>query len=302
MLRAMTLHTREPAIRIEPMSPTMGAQVHGIDLSRELDDASFGAVRDAFHRHLLLRFAAQRLNEAQQVAFSRRFGELQVHVLDQYRHPQHPEIYVLSNVDRETGRTIGHHPDKGTLAWHSDLSFQQRPALATILYGIETPAVGGQTQFADMIAAYDALDDAMKRRLGGLRAIHDLDVSRARMGEPPMTPQQRLNAPPVSHPLVRRHPETGRKALYVSGHVSHIEGLPASESTALYDELMAHATQPRFVYSYRWTRGDVVMWDNRCTMHRGTDYDDLRHVRDMSRVTISDVANSCEQEGIPVAA
>ena len=171
----------------------MGAQVQGVDLARPLDDDTFAAIRDAFHRHLLLRFPAQRLSEPQQLAFSRRFGELQVHVLDQYRHPQYPQIYVLSNVDRETGRTIGHHPDKGTLAWHSDLSFQRRPALATILYGIETPSVGGQTQFADMNAAYDALDAAMKRRIDGLRAVHDLDVSRGRMGEPPMTPR---TAPP----------------------------------------------------------------------------------------------------------
>jgi taurine dioxygenase len=284
MLLAMPLSTS--TITIEPLSATLGAQVHGVDLSRELDDDSFGVIRDAFHRHLLLRFATQRLSEAQQVAFSRRFGELQVHVLDQYRHPQYPEVYVLSNVDRETGRTIGHHPDKGTLAWHSDLSFQQRPALATILYGIETPAVGGETQFADMIAAYDALDESMKRRLDGLRAIHDLDVSRARMGEPPMTPEQRRQAPPVSHPLVRTHPDTGRKALYVSGHVSHIEGLPAHASAALFGALMAHATHPRFVYSYHWRQGDVVMWDNRCTMHRATAYDTSAERRVIHRTVV----------------
>jgi taurine dioxygenase len=278
------------AVRIEPLSPTIGAEVQGVDLAQALDDHGYTTIRAAFHRHLLLRFPAQRLSETEQIAFSRRFGELQVHVLDQYRHPQHPEVYVLSNVDRETGRTIGHHPDKGTLAWHSDLSFQRRPALATILYGIETPSVGGETQFADMISAYEALDAAMKHRLDGMRAVHDLDVSRRRMGEPPMTPEQRRRAPPVSHPVVRTHPDTGRKALYVSGHVSHIEGLPDLESASLVERLMAHATLPRFVYSYRWRQGDVVMWDNRCTMHRATAYDTSGERRVIHRtVVISDV-------------
>jgi taurine dioxygenase len=282
----MTHERNGRTVRVERLSPTMGAEVGGVDLSHALDDDSFAAVRDAFHRHLLLRFPEQRLNEAEQVAFSRRFGELQVHVLDQYRHPQYPEVYVLSNVDRETGRTIGHHPDKGTLAWHSDLSFQRRPALATILYGIETPSIGGETQFADMVAAYEALDAAMKRRIQTLRAVHDLDVSRGRMGEPPMTPEQRRQAPPVSHPLVRTHPDSGRRALYVSGHVSHIEGLPENESASLFAQLMAHATQPRFVYSYRWRQGDVVMWDNRCTMHRATAYDTSAERRVIHRTVV----------------
>ncbi|TMH28392.1 MAG: TauD/TfdA family dioxygenase [Betaproteobacteria bacterium] len=271
---------------IEALSPTIGARVDGVDLSRPLSDAAFAAVRAAFHRHMLLSFPAQRLDEAQQVAFSRRFGELQVHVLDQYRHPQHPQIYVLSNVDRATGRTIGHHPDKGTLTWHSDLSFQRRPALATILYGIETPTTGGETQFADMAAAYDALDDAMKRRLAGLRAIHDLDYSRQRMGEPPMPEAQRRQSPPVDHPLVRTHPDTGRKLLYISRHVSHIAEMPRDESDALLDELMAHATQPRFVFSYRWTQGDVLMWDNRSTIHRATGYDTSAERRVIHRTVV----------------
>ena len=272
--------------QIEPLSTTMGAEVRGVDLARALADADFAAIEAAFHRFKLLRFSAQRLSETGQIAFSRRFGELQVHVLDQFRHPRHPEIYVLSNVDRETGRTIGHHPDKGTLTWHSDLSFQRRPALATILYGIETPAVGGETQFADMAAAYDALDGAMKRRIDGLRAIHDLDVSRRRMGEAPMTQAQRREAPPVDHPLVRTHPDTGRKILYVSRHVSQIDGLTGDESDALIDQLMAHATQPRFVFSYRWRPGDVVMWDNRSTIHRATAYDTSAERRVIHRTVV----------------
>jgi taurine dioxygenase len=274
------------AVHVDPLSNAMGAEIRGVDLGKPLDDGTFAAVRSAFQRFLLLRFPAQRLTEPAQIAFSRRFGELQVHVLDQYRHPQYAEIYVLSNVDRTTGRTIGHHPDKGTLAWHSDLSFQRRPALATILYGMETPSAGGETQFADMYAAYDALDETMKRRIDGLRAIHDLDVSRTRMGEPPMTPEQRAKAPPVDHPLVRTHPETGRKLLYISGHVARIDGLPEHESDALVHQLMDHATQPRFVFSYRWQPGDVVMWDNRCTMHRATAYDTSAERRVIHRTVV----------------
>ncbi len=219
-------------IAVTPISSLMGGEVRGVDLSRPLTDVVLSAIQAAFHTHKLLRFPAQRLSEAQQVAFSRCLGDLQIHVLDQFRHPQHPEIYVLSNVDK-TGRNTGRHPDRGTLVWHSDLSFQRRPALATILYGIEVPRRGGETLFADMVAAYEALPETMKRRIAGVRAVHDLDYSRTRAGEPPMTPAQRAEAPPVDHPLVRTHPDTGRKLLYISHHVSHMQGMPMNEGRAL---------------------------------------------------------------------
>ena len=245
------------------------AEIRGVDLSRAYD---FEAIRAAFHRHLLLVFPYQRIEPRQQIAFSRRFGELQVHVLDQYRHPEYPEVYVLSNVDR-SGRTTGTHPDKGTLVWHSDLSFQKRPASATILYGIEVPGAGGDTLYADMYAAYEALDPDTKKLIQDLKAVHDLDASRRRAGEPPMSERQRVAAPPVEHPVVRTHPETGRKILYISRHVSHFVGMPRPESDALLERLMAHATSERFVFRHRWRRRDVVMWDNRCTMHCATPYD-----------------------------
>jgi taurine dioxygenase len=256
-------------VEIRPLSAVMGAEVAGVDLSRLQD---FEAIRKVFREHLVLVFPAQKLDEEHLIAFSRRFGELQVHVLDQYRHPRYPEIYVLSNVGKD-GKTTGAHPDKGTLVWHSDLSFQQRPALATILHGIEVPKHGGDTLYADMYAAFDALDQKTKTRLSGLRAIHDLDASRRRAGEPPMTEKQRAEAPPVEHPVVRTHPETGRKLLYISRHVSHFSGMPKEESDELLERLMAHATQERFVFRHRWGARDVVMWDNRCTMHCATPYD-----------------------------
>lgn len=272
-------------LAMRPLSPVMGAEIAGIDLSQPLDDAVFAAIRTAFHRHMLLSFPDQSLSQAAQVAFSRRFGALQVHVLDQYRSPAHPEIYVLSNVNA-AGETTGTHPDKGTLVWHSDLSFQRRPALATILHGLEVPRAGGDTMFADMAAAYDALPEATKARIGGLRALHDLDWSRRRAGEPPMTEAQRKAAPPVDHPLVRTHPESGRKCLYFSHHAMRVLGLPETESTALLEALMAHATQPRFVYAHRWRKGEVVMWDNRCTMHRATGYDPKGERRVIHRTVV----------------
>jgi taurine dioxygenase len=279
----MSLAVRD--LSVTPISPVMGARVSGVDLA-QVDDATFAAIRAALNRHMLLRFPNQRLTPPELIAFSRRFGDLQIHVLDEYRHPQYPEIYLLSNVDRATGRTTGYHPDRGTLVWHSDLSFQRRPALATILYGLEVPKAGGDTLFADMCAAYDALPEATKRRIAHLRGVHDLDYSRTRAGAAPMTEKQRAEAPPVDHPLVRTHPETGRKSLYISHHISRIEGLSPDESRALLDGLMAHAIQPRFVYANNWQSGDVVMWDNRCTMHKATEYDASRERRVIHRTVV----------------
>jgi taurine dioxygenase len=259
-------------IDLHPLSPVMGAEVRGVNLSQPMSPQTLADIQDAFHRHQLLVFPRQEIDEAQQVAFSRRFGDLQVHVLDQYRHPQYPEIYVLSNVDR-TGKTTGSHPDKGTLVWHSDLSFQRRPALATILYGIEVPRKGGDTLYADMCSAFESLNENLKGKLASLRAVHDLDASRTRAGEPPMTAQQRAAAPPVEHPVVRTHPATGRKVLYISRHVSHFVGMPRAESDTLLENLLQHSTAERFVFRHRWGQRDVVMWDNRCTMHCATPYD-----------------------------
>ena len=261
------------AIAIEPLAGALGARLHGLDLARPLDAAAERAIRAALDRYLLVCFPDQRIDEVQQIGFSRRFGELQVHVLDQYRHPRHPEIYVLSNVDPATDRPTGTHPDRGTLVWHSDLSFQARPAFLTILYGREVPRGGHATLYADMRAAYDALAPALQERLAGLRAVHDLDPSRRRAGEPPMSEAQRRAAPPVAHPVVRRDPVSGRRSLYVSYHVAGFAGLPEDAGRELLESLMAHATDARFTLAYRWAPHDVVVWDNRWTMHCATGYD-----------------------------
>jgi taurine dioxygenase len=255
-------------LEAKPLSSVMGAEVRAAPLM----DLDAEEVREVLNRHLLIVFRDQALDEEALVRFSRQFGDLQVHVLDQFRHPRLPEIYVLSNVGKN-GKTTGTHPDKGTLVWHSDLSFQKRPASATILYGIEVPRTGGDTLYADMYAAYEALDPTTRKLLQQVKAVHDLDASRRRAGEPSMTAKQRAEAPPVEHPVVRTHPETKRKLLYISQHVSHFVGMPRDESDALLENLMAHATEERFVFRHRWRPRDVVMWDNRCTMHCATPYD-----------------------------
>ncbi|MBM3567997.1 MAG: TauD/TfdA family dioxygenase [Alphaproteobacteria bacterium] len=279
---------RTDEIEIVAIDGAFGAEIRGVELARPLDDATFAKIERAFAEHLLLCFPDQHLSEAQQVAFSRRFGELQVHVLQEYRHPQFPEIYVISNVDPATDRPIGRHPDPGTLVWHSDLSFQRRTASATILYGRETPMQGADTQYADMAAAYAALPDNLRRKVEGRRALHDLDYSRSRAGAARMTEDQRRAAPPVLHPMVRRHKVTGRESLYISHHISAIEGLPAAESRDLLAELMEHATRPRFVLSHRWRQHDLVMWDNRPTMHRATAFDTGAERRVMHRTVVLD--------------
>jgi len=274
---------------IAKLSPGIGAELRGLDLWR-LDDAGFAALRDAFLRFKVLRIPGQRHDPLGHIGFSRRLGEVQIHVVDQYRHPDHPEIYEISNVDRATGKARGEHPDPGTLAWHTDLSFMARPALATILYGIAIPLEGGETEFCDLAAAWDALPEAEQRKLAGLRCVHDLAASRRRSGDIPLTAKQRAGAPPVEHPLVRTHPETGRQVLYLSSHIDYVVGMDAAASDALLARLVAHATQPARTYRHRWSSGDVMMWDNRCTMHRATAYDVSGERRIVQRtVVIGDV-------------
>ena len=190
----------------------------------------------------------------------------------------------------------------GNKLWHTDSSFKRLPSLCSLLYARTIAPLGGHTEFADQRAAYDALPDATKAKLHGLVVEHWIAHSRRRSGFTDFNENEMKRLPPVPQVLVRTIPQTGRKSLYVASHAGRIFGMPDDEGRALIDELIAHVTQRQFVYTHRWRANELVMWDNRCTMHRGTDYDDLRWVRDMRRVTISDVANSCEQEGVAVAA
>ncbi len=190
----------------------------------------------------------------------------------------------------------------GNRLWHTDSSFKRLPARASLLYARSVAPIGGHTEFADERAAYDALPEAMKRRLAGLVAEHSIFTSRARLGFTNFSDEERQAMPPVPQVVVRTIPELGRKSLYLASHAGRILGLPEAEGRALIEELVAHATQRQFVYTHRWRVHDLVVWDNRCTMHRGTEFDDLRWRRDVQRATANDVANTCEQEGVEVAA
>jgi taurine dioxygenase len=272
---------------VEGLTPRLGARLV-LDLGGGLDDAVFAAVYRAFLRYQVLVFPPQDLPPARQVEFARRFGEVQIHVMSQYHADGHPELYRLSNLDKN-GQPNGRHPDKGTLAWHTDGSWQRITGQATIIYGEVMPAngVGGETHFCDMYGAYERLPDAWKRRIEGLRAVHNLDFSRNRRhAEEPLTEAQRKARPPVDHPVVRTHPETGRKCLYLGDHAEHIVGMPYEDGRALIDELNALAIHADLSYEHRWTPRELIVWDNRCVLHRATPYDAATQGRVIRRCTV----------------
>ena len=271
---------------VRPLSPHLGAGISGVDLTRDISEELFGALYRAFLRYQVLLFPPQDLSPARQVAFGRRFGELQIHVMNQYHADGYPELYRLSNLD-EHGRPSGRHPDKGTLAWHTDGSWQRVTGQATIIYGEVMPPQGGETHFCDMYGAYERLSPAWKARIASLRAVHNLDFSRTRRhGEDPLTEEQRRAKPPVDHPVVRTHPETGRKCLYLGDHAESIVGMPYDEGRAMIEELNALAVHADLTYEHRWKTRELLIWDNRCVMHRATAYDAANQGRVIRRCTI----------------
>jgi taurine dioxygenase len=273
-------------LEVRPLCRAFGAELIGVDLSQPVDDALFEHIHGAFLEHQLLLLRDQDLPPANQVALGRRFGEVQVHVMNQYHADGFPELYFLSNLD-DQGRPSGKHPDRGTLAWHTDGSWRRVTGQATILYGVEVPAEGGETHFCDMYGAYDALSGAMKERLEGMRAIHNLDFSRSRRhGEDPMTEAQKREVPPVDHPVIRTHPGTGRKCVFLGDHAENVAGLGYEEGRRLVEEINSQAVRPELTYRHRWRPGDLVIWDNRCLMHRSTPYDTALERRVMRRCTI----------------
>jgi taurine dioxygenase len=272
---------------MRPLTPQIGARLD-LELGRGVDDETFAAVYRAFLRYQVLVFPSQDLPPGRQVEFARRFGEVQIHVMDQYHADGYPELYRLSNLD-DQGRPNGKHPDKGTLAWHTDGSWQRITGQATIIYGEVMPAlgVGGETHFGDMYGAYERLSPQWKARIAGLRAVHNLDFSRNRRhGEEPLTDEQRRARPPVDHPVVRTHPETGRKCLYLGDHAEYIVGRPYEEGRALIEELNALAIDPHLTYEHRWTPRELIVWDNRCVLHRATPYDAATQARVIRRCTV----------------
>ncbi len=258
------------AVQILPFDAPLGAEVIGLDLSRPLDPATFKRIHQAHLDHHVLVFRDTRITPAQQVAFSRRFGALQIHVLRNFQLAGHPEVLIVSNI-KEDGKPIGL-GDAGHY-WHSDLSYKDTPSLGSLLHAQELPNEGGDTLFANQHLAFDTLPEELRRAIDGRKAEHSYlakyEELRARNPyRPALTQAQIDEVVPVQHPIVRTHPETGRRALFVSEHfTTGIVGLPKDESDALLAELFALSTRESLVYRHRWQPHDLVFWDNRSVMH-----------------------------------
>jgi taurine dioxygenase len=277
-------------LQTKPLSPGFGLETSDVDTAKPLSDAAFEDIERTFFQGQLLVLRAQSLTPAQYVAFARRFGPPEPHVIDQFHHPADPDILILSN-RKNDGQPVGL-ADAGTY-FHTDYSYLQVPARATMLYSIEVPKSGGDTLFANQYAAYDGLSDAMKQEIESLVAIHHYGNRKemndaSRIAASPLTPEQKAKMPLITHPLVREHPVTGRKALYaVSGSSYGIVGMPEVEAVALLDELAAHATQPEYVLSYAYRVGDIVIWDNASLLHSAT-LTDPNDPRTLWRITIKE--------------
>lgn len=297
------------AITLMPVTPGFVAEIGDVDLSTRLSVADVDAIMQAFAEYAVLIFPGQHISDAQQLAFAERFGPLESNLLAVNRDAQFrvsPALIDISNLTPANeiwdADSRMRHLYLGNQLWHTDSSFKYLPARASLLYAHTIAPVGGHTEFADLRAAYAALPPALQQRIAGLVAEHAFAYSRARTGFGEFTEAERAHLPPVPQMLVRTIPETSRKTLYLASHAGRIFGLPESEGQALLAELTNHATQRQFTYHHRWRERDLVVWDNRCTMHRGTPFDDRRFVRDMRRATVSDIANTCEQAHIAVAA
>ena len=278
----------DQTIEIHPFDAPLGAEVIGLDLSKPLSPNDFARIHRAHLDHHVLVFRDQRITPEQHIAFSKRFGPLQIHVLHQFALAGHPEVLVVSNIV-ENGKPIGL-GDAGHF-WHSDLSYKEKPSLGSLLHAQELPNVGGDTLFANMHLAWDELPAHLRSVVEGRRAEHTYlaryaELQKRSPWRPNLSAEQIAEVKPVVHPIVRTHPETGRKALFVSEHfTTRIVDLPEDESRALLAELFAHSVQPQFIYRHRWREHDLVFWDNRSLMHlaAGTPDDERRR---LNRTTI----------------
>jgi alpha-ketoglutarate-dependent 2,4-dichlorophenoxyacetate dioxygenase len=292
------------AIEVTRLHPTLGAELRGVDLTCPVTPEVFAEIEVAFNRYGILVFPEQPVTDEQQLAFSELFGPLEVN--PNYAGAKmrlRPDIADISNLDAE-GRVLAREDRRnlfnlGNQLWHTDSSFKQIPAKCSLLSARELPTSGpmggGETEFADLRAAWDALPEARRHELDRLIVEHSIFRSRSQIGFADFNDEIFKQLPPVPQALVRHHPASGRTSLYLASHASHIVGWPVEEGRALIEELIAFSTQPRFVYQHRWTVGDLVIWDNRCTMHRGRPFDDTQR-RVLHRTTVSDYANTLEQE------
>jgi taurine dioxygenase len=248
------------------LSPAGGAEITGADLSQPLAPELKGLILDALLAHHVVVIRDQVLTKEQQYAFTLNFGELEDHVA-RHSDARYGIVHSVTNLDRD-GNPTDALETRGNYFWHTDKSYHAVPSWLTMLHAAELPPEGGDTQFANMTLAYQSLPEAMKQRIAGLRVVHSWELSRLASGSRPASEAEIGERPPVDHPLVRTHPDTGEQSLYMGTHAAYILGWPEAEGRALLAELLAHATQPKFVYTHKWRPGDLVIWDNRCLLHR----------------------------------
>ena len=272
-------------ITVKPFENSFAAEIDGIDIQNGINRQQFKIIHGAFLKHKVLIFRNQPLDDEAHQKFGMLFGELDGHINKSTRHKTLPSVQVFSNV-KPNGETTGVHPEKGTQVWHTDKSYTATPSLTTILRSPAIARIGGDTLFADMTRAYHKLSDDMKKAIDGVFAVHDWARSREKSNERPATQEEIKAAPPVEHPIVRTHPETGRKSLYIGSHSSHIAGIDLEEGETMLANLEAHATQHDFIYRHKWQIDDVLMWDNRCTMHCVEPYDAVKEKRSVHRVVV----------------
>lgn len=285
-------------ITIRQLHPLFCAEIGGIDTGEPMDDATFAEIRAALDEYSVLVFHDQTLDDERQIAFSRRFGPLETSGKANPAAGSH--FARQSNLDVQTGAVIPAEDrrmiyQKGNYLWHSDSSFKPVPSLCSLLSARVVPPEGGNTEFASMRAAYDALPEDVKQKLEGIVAEHSLVYSRGTVSTGALTPEMKAELPGAWQTMVRTNPVNGRKAIFAGAHASHVIGWPREEGRTFIGWLTGFATQPRFCYSHAWRDGDLVIWDNRATLHRATAYDTLRHKRLMQRTTVGDGAPTVAQ-------
>ena len=288
-------------LTITPLLPHLGARVEGVDLARPLDEALFSVIAAAFDDRSVLVFGDQHLTDEQQMRFSERFGPLETTLasIGQERR-LHPNLVDLSNVDPDHDDKLMDWSDRrmiyqsGNQLWHTDSSFKPVPAMASLLSGREVPPVGGETEFVSMRHAYASLPEETRRRIEGRVVVHSILYSRSTIAKGLFDPEHERGLPPVRQSLVRANPVHGRKSIYIGSHAWYIEGMPYDESRRLLDDLLAHTTRPGTEYQHHWKQWDLVMWDNRCVLHRGRPWDASKYARVMRRTTIAGVGPTAE--------
>ncbi|MEC9153978.1 MAG: TauD/TfdA family dioxygenase [Pseudomonadota bacterium] len=283
---AHSVATEAYPFEINRIGDVAGAEIIGLDLSEPIDTATRDAIIRAFLEHHVLVFRNQYLSKDQQAAFSEHFGTLEHHVGRLPNGEPFPIVHTVTNLGPD-GKPLGEKMGKGNFHWHTDKSYHEVPSLMTMLHAIQVPLGGGDTQFANTQMGYAALPQETKKRIAEMKAEHSWEASRRNTNSPPATEVQKKERPPVTHPVVRTHPDTKDKLLYIGCHVSHIHDMPRRESNSLLAKLMKHTTHSKFVYSHRWRKGDYVMWDNRCLLHRASpNFDTANEARVLHRTVI----------------